>query len=146
MYKHKARMTPRRYKILQLMAQGYTDDEIAKMLDLSKTNYNLQRWRLYCYIGEVHKPMDAVYVALQVGLLHDWDLSEKIRKEINMEEKSDFIDKKLALLPADTVRIALKITDKELTSYVSQGVINPEIIKDKPYYSLNDLEKLRQII
>jgi len=83
MYKHKARMTPRRYKILQLMAQGYTDNEIAKMLDLSKTNYNLQRWRLYCYIGDVHKPIDAVMVALDSGILQNRDLSKSVISKIN---------------------------------------------------------------
>ena len=82
MYKHKARMTPRRFKILQLMAKGYTNEKIAKELNLTKSHYNLQRWRLYCYLGEVHKPMDAVRTALQIGLLQDRNLSEKIREEI----------------------------------------------------------------
>lgn len=90
MYKHKARMTPRRYKILQLMAQGYTNDEIAKMLDLSESNYNLQRWRLYCYIGGVHKPIDAVCMGLQIGLLNYNDLSAPLKikiKDLNIGDR-----------------------------------------------------------
>ena len=82
MYKHKAKMTPRRLKILKLMAKGYSDEQIANGLNLTKSHYNLQRWRLYCYLDEIHKPLDAVYMGLQKGLIQRCELSKSVEDEI----------------------------------------------------------------
>ncbi|MBQ3311595.1 response regulator transcription factor [bacterium] len=89
MYKHRATMTDRRYKILKLIAKGYKNKLIAKKLDMSLSNTQLQKWRLYCFLGDVHTAIDAVYMGLQMGLLHERDLSEAIREEIydNENEK-----------------------------------------------------------
>ena len=69
MYRHKARLTPRRREILILIAKGYNNDEISKAMDLSIMNTKLQKWRLYCYLGDIHTALDAVYMGLQQGLL-----------------------------------------------------------------------------
>ena len=82
MYKHKARLTPRRREILILIAKGYNNDEIAKAMGLTLTNTKLQKWRLYCYLGDIHTAVDAVYMGLQQGLLDMRDLSEAIRKKL----------------------------------------------------------------
>ncbi len=83
MYKHKATMTDRRYKILKLIANGYKNKQIARKMDMSLSNTQLQKWRLYCYLGEIHSSLDAVYMGLQMGLLKKSDLAEQIREEIN---------------------------------------------------------------
>ena len=82
MYKHKARLTPRRREILILIAKGYNNDEISKAMDLSIMNTKLQKWRLYCYLGDIHTALDAVYMGLQQGLLDVRDLSEAIRETL----------------------------------------------------------------
>ena len=82
MYKHKARLTPRRREILILIAKGYNNDEIAKAMGLTLTNTKLQKWRLYCYLGDIHTAVDAVYMGLQQGLLDMKDLSEAIREKL----------------------------------------------------------------
>ena len=82
MYKHKARLTPRRREILILIAKGYNNDEIAKAMGLTLTNTKLQKWRLYCYLGDIHTAVDAVYMGLQQGLLDMRDLSEAIREKL----------------------------------------------------------------
>ena len=89
MYKHRATMTDRRYKILKLIAKGYKNKLIARKMGMTISNTCLQKWRLYCYLGDVHTAIDAVYMGLQMGLLHDKDLSEAIREEIydNENEK-----------------------------------------------------------
>ena len=45
-------------------------------------NTRFQKWRLYCYLGEIHTAIDAVYMGLQMGLLNEKDLAEQIREEI----------------------------------------------------------------
>ena len=82
MYKHKATMTGRRHAILKLIAKGYNNKQIARKLGESLCSVKIQKWRLYCYLGEIHTAIDAVYMGLQMGLLHESDLAEQIREEI----------------------------------------------------------------
>lgn len=82
MSKHRARMTDRRYQILILLAKGYNNKQIARKMGLTLCNLKVQKWRLYCYLGEIHTAIDAVYMGLQMGLLNENDLAEPIREEI----------------------------------------------------------------
>lgn len=82
MYKHKATMTGRRHEMLILIAKGYNNKQIAKKMELSLCNTKLQKWRLYCFLGEIHNTIDAVYMGLQMGLLNEKDIAEPIREEI----------------------------------------------------------------
>lgn len=82
MYKHKATMTDRRHKILILIAKGYNNKQIARKMGMTLCNTKFQKWRLYCYLGEIHTSIDAVYIGLQMGLLREDDLAEQIREEI----------------------------------------------------------------
>ena len=91
MYKHKATMTGRRHKILVLIAKGYNNKQIERKLGLTLCNTKLQKWRLYCYLGEIHTAIDAVYMGLQMGLLNENDLAEPIREEIYDNEKQKHI-------------------------------------------------------
>ena len=82
MYKHRATMTDRRHQILILMAKGYKNKQIARKMGLSLSNTRMQKWRLYCFLCEIHTAIDAIYMGLQMGLLHKNDLCEAIREEI----------------------------------------------------------------
>lgn len=82
MYKHRATMTDRRHQILILMAKGYKNKQIARKMGLSLSNTRMQKWRLYCFLGEIHTAIDAVYMGLQMGLLQESDLAEQIREDI----------------------------------------------------------------
>ncbi len=82
MYKHRATMTDRRYKMLKLIAKGYNNKQIARKLGMTLSNTTFQKWRLYCFLGEIHTAIDAVYMGLQMGLLRECDLAEPIREEI----------------------------------------------------------------
>ena len=122
MYKHRAKMTGRRYDILKLIAKGYKNKQIAKKLKMTISNTTYQKWRLYCYLGDVHTAIDAVYMGLQLGLLQEKDLSEAVRYEIfdNENEKQIYnsassreqynrniqTDTKIIPFPAKKVKIA----------------------------------------
>lgn len=82
MYKHKARMTARRREILILIAKGYNNKQIARKMGLSLSNTRLQKWRLYCYLGEIHTAIDAVIMGLQMGFLKEKDLSDPIKEDV----------------------------------------------------------------
>lgn len=86
MYKHKAIMTDRRRQILILIAKGYNNRQIARKMGLTLCNTKLQKWRLYCYLGEIHTSIDAVYMGLEMGLLKESDLAEQIREDIYESE------------------------------------------------------------
>lgn len=55
---------------------------------------------------------------------------------------TNVIESDKAILPIEPVMIALNISKEKLLSYD----VKPEIINDKPYYSLDNLEQLRKII
>ena len=82
MYRHRATMTDRRYKILKLIAKGYNNRQIARKLEMSLSNTAFQKWRLYCFLGDIHSVIDAVYMGLQLNLIKEEELSEAIREEI----------------------------------------------------------------
>ncbi|MBO6087852.1 response regulator transcription factor [bacterium] len=86
MYKHRATMTDRRYKILKLIAKGYNNKQIARKMKMSLSCLKTQKWRLYCYLGEIHTAIDAVYMGLQMGLLQMSELCEPMREEILYNE------------------------------------------------------------
>jgi len=86
MYKHRATMTDRRYKILKLIAKGYNNKQIARKMGMSLSCLKTQKWRLYCYLGEIHTAIDAVYMGLQMGLLQMSELCEPMREEILYNE------------------------------------------------------------
>ena len=87
MARHKAIMTDRRRQILILIAKGYNNKQIARKMGLSLSNTRMQKWRLYCFLGEIHTCIDAVYMGLQMGFLRKTDLSEPMREEIYYEEQ-----------------------------------------------------------
>ena len=86
MYKHRATMTDRRYKILKFIAKGYNNKQIARKMKMSLSCLKTQKWRLYCYLGEIHTAIDAVYMGLQMGLLQMSELCEHMREEILYNE------------------------------------------------------------
>ena len=86
MYKHKATMTDRRHQILFLIAKGYNNKQIARKMKMSLSCLKTQKWRLYCYLGEIHTAIDAVYMGLQMGLLQMSELCEPMREEILYNE------------------------------------------------------------
>ncbi len=55
---------------------------------------------------------------------------------------TDKIKTNVAILPIESIMVALNITKENLLSID----IKPEIINGKQYYSLDNLDKLRQMI
>ncbi len=80
-YKHKARMTTRRFQILKLIAKGYDNLQIANAMNLSYSNTKLQKWRLYCFLG-VHNQNDAILAGLYMGYLIPSDVEVENKKSI----------------------------------------------------------------
>ncbi|MBO6180224.1 hypothetical protein J6O86_00885 [bacterium] len=52
----------------------------------------------------------------------------------------------LQILPIGTITLALNINEKELLLHQKELSVTPKIINNKPYYSLDDLEKFKQNI
>ena len=86
MYKHRATMTERRRQILKLVAKGYSNKQIARKLEMTLSNTAFEKWRLYCFLGDIHTAVDAIYMGLQMGYLQELELSEAMREEIYESE------------------------------------------------------------
>ena len=55
---------------------------------------------------------------------------------------TNLIETDKAILPIESIMVALNITKEKLLSYD----VKPEIINGKPYYSLDNLDKIRQTL
>jgi len=75
---NKARITKRRIQILRLIAQGYSDEKISKILGLHITNVKMQKSRLYSYL-EVHSKKEALYKGQEIGLINCSDFKTGIK-------------------------------------------------------------------
>ena len=56
------------------------------------------------------------------------------------------LKKDIKILPVETILKALEINKEELLPYQDKAGIKPDKIKGKSYYSLDDLDKFRQVI
>ncbi len=120
----KARITPRRTQILKLMAKGYKDEQIGRIMNLHITNVKMQKSRLYNYLG-VHTKKEALYVGLEKGLVDYSDF-----KTTPKEEKSPFI-------------VRLEIKDKSQKTYrISEELFSEIKEKIKPYRSMQTMSKM----
>jgi two-component system response regulator NreC len=65
-------LTPRECEVLQLVAQGYTNREIACRLTISVRTVESHRANLMAKVN-LHSRVDLVRYAAQHGLLEDWE-------------------------------------------------------------------------
>jgi len=56
------------------------------------------------------------------------------------------VDEQEKILPIGAIEKALNINKSKLLQYEEKGVVMPDRTNGKPLYSLDDLDKLRQII
>lgn len=124
----KARLTGRRIEILRLMAKGYKDEQIGRVMGLHITNVKMQKSRLYNFLG-VHNKKDALHVGLEKCLVNYLDF-----KVPPKEKKSPFI-------------IRLEIENKLLETYRIPEELFFEI-KEKitPYRSIQAKSKMIKCI
>lgn len=119
-----ARMTERRLQILKLMAKGYKDEQIARVMNISIANLKMQKSRLYNYLG-VHTKKEALSVALEQCLINYTDFQTNKEKPrfpyiVRLEVKNE---------PQKTYRV-----DEELFSEIKEKVA--------PYLSMQAMSKL----
>ena len=58
----------------------------------------------------------------------------------------NLVDENAKILPIKAILKALEANEEKLLSYQNKAGIKPDKIKGKLYYSLDDLEKLKQAI
>ena len=58
----------------------------------------------------------------------------------------NLVDENAKILPINAILKALDVNEEKLLSYQNKAGIKPDKIKGKFYYSLDDLEKLKQAI
>jgi DNA-binding CsgD family transcriptional regulator len=90
------RITKRQAEILQLMAKGYKEDDIAKELNISHTALRRHKSLLYPRLG-VNNTVSAVVTAIDLGLIK-WELSTKNRIERTIEFKPEYLQSGITIL------------------------------------------------
>ncbi|MFY0602712.1 MAG: response regulator transcription factor [Flavobacteriaceae bacterium] len=89
-------VTKRQIEILQLMAEGYKEADIAKKLDIAHVTLRRHKSLLYKKLG-INNSVSAVITAIDLGLIK-WELATKYRIERNIEFKPEYIHSGITIL------------------------------------------------
>ncbi len=92
----KTQVTKRHIDILQLMAEGYREKDIADKLGVSLMTVNFHKSSLYKGLG-VNNNVSAVITAIDLGLIK-WELATKFRIERLIEFKPEYLQSGITIL------------------------------------------------
>ena len=96
MMQSKDRITKRQTEILQLMAEGYKEEEIANKLGISHVTLRRHKSLLYARLG-VNNSVSAVVTAIDLGLIK-WELSTKNRIIRNIEFQAEYLQSGISIM------------------------------------------------
>jgi len=92
----KNRITKRQREILQLMAEGYKEADIAEKLGINHITLRTHKSSLYKRMG-VNNAVSAVITAIDLGLIK-WELATKNRIERIIEFKPEYLQSGITIL------------------------------------------------
>ncbi|MEP5236025.1 MAG: LuxR C-terminal-related transcriptional regulator, partial [Cyclobacteriaceae bacterium] len=96
MKQSKDRITKRQTEILQLMAEGYKEEDIAHKLGISHVTLRRHKSLLYPRLG-VNNSVSAVVTAIDLGLIK-WELSTKNRIIRNIEFQAEYLQSGISIM------------------------------------------------
>lgn len=89
-------ISKRQIEILQLMAEGYKEEDIANKLNISHITIRSHKTLLYKKLG-VNNSVSAVVTAIDLGLIR-WELATKNRIERIIEFKPEYLQSGITIL------------------------------------------------
>lgn len=92
----KSRITKRQTEILQLMAEGFKEADIAEKLKINHITLKTHKSSLYKRMG-VNNSVSAVVTAIDLGLIK-WELATKNRIERTIEFKPEYLQSGITIL------------------------------------------------
>jgi len=122
----KTEVTKRQIEILQLMAEGYTEEEIAKILNISYITVSSHKSSLYKRLG-VNNSVSAVITAIDLGLIK-WELASKYRIERLIEFKPEYLQSGITILNYFSTVLRQKNPDSKSIVRIEQEGLNVRLL------------------
>lgn len=90
------KVSKRQIEILELMAEGYKEEDIAHKLGIALVTLRTHKTLLYKKLG-VNNSVSAVVTAIDLGIIK-WELATKYRIERNIEFKPEYLQSGITIL------------------------------------------------
>ena len=122
----KKQITKRQIEILQLMAEGYKEEDIADKLNISHVTIRRHKTLLYKKIG-VNNSVSAVVTAIDLGLIK-WELATKYRIERIIEFKPEYLQSGITILNYFSTVLQQKNPDSKSIVRIEQEGLNVRLL------------------
>lgn len=122
----KNQITKRHIDILQLMAEGYREKDIADKLGISLMTVNFHKSSLYKRLG-VNNNVSAVITAIDLGLIK-WELATKFRIERLIEFKPEYLQSGITILNYFSTVLRQKNPDSKSIVRIEQEGLNVRLL------------------
>lgn len=122
----KTQVTKRHIDILQLMAEGYREKDIADKLGVSLMTVNFHKSSLYKRLG-VNNNVSAVITAIDLGLIK-WELATKFRIERLIEFKPEYLQSGITILNYFSTVLRQKNPDSKSIVRIEQEGLNVRLL------------------
>lgn len=122
----KTQLTKRHIDILQLMAEGYRERDIADKLGISLMTVNFHKSSLYKRLG-VNNNVSAVITAIDLGLMK-WELATKFRIERLIEFKPEYLQSGITILNYFSTVLRQKNPDSKSIVRIEQEGLNVRLL------------------
>lgn len=122
----RTQITKRQIEILQLMAEGYKEEDIADKLNISHITIRSHKTTLYKRLG-VNNSVSAVITAIDLGLIK-WELSTKYRIERLIEFKPEYLQSGITILNYFSTILRQKNPDLNSIVRIEQEGLNVRLL------------------
>jgi DNA-binding CsgD family transcriptional regulator len=122
----KTQVTKRQIEILQLMAEGCKEEDIADKLNLSHITIRSHKTTLYKRLG-VNNSVSAVLTAIDLGLIR-WDLATKYRIERLIEFRPEYLQSGITILNYFSTVLRQKNPDSKSIVRIEQEGLNVRLL------------------
>ncbi len=122
----RTQITKRQIEILQLMAEGYKEEDIADKLSISHITIRSHKNSLYKRLG-VNNSVSAVITAIDLGLIK-WELSTKYRIERLIEFKPEYLQSGITILNYFSTILRQKNPDLNSIVRIEQEGLNVRLL------------------
>lgn len=119
-------ITKRQIEILNLMAEGYKEEEIADKLNISHITIRSHKTLLYKKLG-VNNSVSAVLTAMDLGLIK-WELATKYRIERIIEFKPEYLQSGITILNYFSTVLQQKNPDSKSIVRIEQEGLNVRLL------------------
>ncbi|MCR6642551.1 MAG: LuxR C-terminal-related transcriptional regulator [Sporocytophaga sp.] len=122
----KEQVSKRQIEILQLIAEGYKEEDIANKLNIALVTLRRHKSLLYKKLG-VNNSVSAVVTAIDLGLIR-WELASKYKIERIIEFKPEYLQSGITILNYFSTILQQKTPNSKSVVRIEQDGLNVRLL------------------